>query len=198
MNQKKSKRILTELESKFWIQSMKNVRRFSKSSELRSDISFNVENIKKIRTFKDNNNQYKTLNLKNHRMGLNQSSKLALKTGGIGDSDRKTVLKLRKGKFNIDRRIDLHGFNLKEARENLLDFLIAAQSSGCRCVLIVTGRGMGQKGGMGKIKMSVPKWFNSDDFRPLILAFSKAIPKHGGEGALYVLMRKIHVNSEFI
>jgi len=190
MNQKKSKRVLTELESKFWTQSMKNVRRFSKYSELKNDISFISKNIRKDKTLSDNNNQYKKLILKNFTIDTNKSSKLELKIGGIGDSDRKTVLKLRRGKFNIDNKIDLHGFNLQEARKNLLEFLINAQSSGCRCVLVVTGRGLGQKGGMGKIKMSIPKWFNSDDFRPLILAFSKAIPNHGGDGAVYVLMKK--------
>ncbi len=57
-----------------------------------------------------------------------------------------------------------------------------------RRVLVITGKG--RDFGEGVLRDAVPRWLNEDSIRPMIRAFSHAAPKHGGEGALYVLLKR--------
>jgi DNA-nicking Smr family endonuclease len=53
----------------------------------------------------------------------------------------------------------------------------------------VTGRGLGSEGG-GVLRRQVPRWLNEPECRPHVLAFAPARRPHGGEGALYLLLRR--------
>lgn len=115
-----------------------------------------------------------------------------LDVGRINGTDRRTADRLRRGKLGLDMRLDLHGLTLEAAHRRLLGFLTAAQSSGARCVLVITGKGLrGQAGEpAGRLKAAVPRWLNEPAFRPLVVSIALAQPKDGGSGALYVLVRK--------
>ena len=76
-----------------------------------------------------------------------------------------------------------------EAHDALLHFLERAFKQGKRKVLIITGKGMTQSKS-GILKANVPRWLNEPAFRRLVLALSQARPEHGGEGALYVLLKR--------
>ena len=52
-----------------------------------------------------------------------------------------------------------------------------------------TGRGLGGQG-MGILRQVVPRWLNESPLRPLVLAIHRAQPKDGGDGALYVLLKR--------
>jgi DNA-nicking Smr family endonuclease len=56
-------------------------------------------------------------------------------------------------------------------------------------VIVVTGKGLKADGG-GVLRANVPRWLNEPDLRARVLAFAHARPKDGGEGALYVLLKK--------
>lgn len=105
--------------------------------------------------------------------------------------DRRTRSKLARGLAEIDGRIDLHGLTLERARGRLLSYLSDRHRGDARIVLVITGKGSGAGGeGRGVIRREVPLWLASPDFRPLVSGYSAAHRTHGGEGALYVRLRK--------
>jgi DNA-nicking Smr family endonuclease len=111
-----------------------------------------------------------------------------LSHGNAPDLDRATKQRMRRGKVSIEARIDLHGLTQSEAHQTLNDFLYNCRAQGLRTVLVITGKGVG---GQGVLRAVVPKWLNQDNIRKLIRAFSYAVPKDGGEGAIYVMLKRL-------
>ncbi len=101
---------------------------------------------------------------------------------------RRMKQRVAKGKHAIDARLDLHGFTQDQAHSVLLRFLRTAQDRDARLVLVITGKGRG--GEMGVLRRHVPQWLALPDFRDLIVGFEDAAIGHGGEGALYVRVRR--------
>ena len=101
--------------------------------------------------------------------------------------DRRSQIKLRRGQVDIEARIDLHGMTQGQAHQALSDFLTESRGAGRRTVLVITGKGAG---GEGVLRGAVPKWLNETSNREMIRGFSHAAPKHGGAGALYVLVKR--------
>ena len=101
--------------------------------------------------------------------------------------DRRSWLRLKRGQVVIEQTVDLHGLTQEQAHERLGRFLTEAQRSGLRCVLVVTGKGL-LHGGV--LRHMVPRWLNEGANRERVLAFAPAQPKHGGAGALYLLIRR--------
>jgi len=101
--------------------------------------------------------------------------------------DRRNWLRLKRGKIEIEGSVDLHGLTQEQAHGQLARFLADAQGAGLRAVLVVTGKG-GPQGGV--LRQMVPRWLNEGHNRQRILAIAPAQPKHGGGGALYLLLRK--------
>ncbi len=112
-----------------------------------------------------------------------------LERGAVADLDKRQAQRLKRGQLAIDGRLDLHGFTQAEAHDRLTRYLAEAQSAGKRCVLVVTGRGVGKTAG-GVLRAQVPRWLNEPANRRRVLAFDWAQPKHGGDGALYVLLKR--------
>jgi DNA-nicking Smr family endonuclease len=104
--------------------------------------------------------------------------------------DRRQAERFRKGKLAIEGKIDLHGRTQQNAHDDLLAFLRRAHAGGKRNVLVVTGKGM-TTSKTGILRQAVPRWLNEPAFRALVLAFDYAEPQHGGEGALYVLLKRV-------
>jgi DNA-nicking Smr family endonuclease len=104
--------------------------------------------------------------------------------------DRRQAERFRKGKLTIEGKIDLHGRTQQAAHDDLLHFLRRARDHGKRYVLVVTGKGM-TTSKTGILRQAVPRWLNEPGFRSLVLAFDYAEPHHGGEGALYVLLKRV-------
>jgi len=107
--------------------------------------------------------------------------------------DRRTRQKIARGKHEIDGRIDLHGHTQHEAHAALLRFLRATQAKGGKMVLVITGKGVrGEQGReRGVLRRQVPLWLALPEFRELVVGFDEAAIGHGGEGALYVRLRKM-------
>lgn len=119
----------------------------------------------------------------------------------LADFDRRALRQVASGKISIDARIDLHGLRLREARGDLRAFLLAVQAKGARTVLVITGKGdvsserdnlasaLG-KPQRGVLRRAVPQWLEEPDLRAVVLSFTTASVRHGGDGALYVQLRK--------
>jgi len=104
--------------------------------------------------------------------------------------DKSTAKRLRRGKVQIAARLDLHGLTQNEARPILEDFIERAWASNKREVLIITGKGTRADGSIGILREAVPRWLNISVNRNRITAFTHAAPKDGGEGALYVRLKR--------
>ena len=104
--------------------------------------------------------------------------------------DTRTRLRLRRGQIDIQRRLDLHGMTQVKAQDALTAFLAAAQADDLRSVLVITGKGLTRQGETGVLRREVPRWLNQPPLRSWVRAFSHAAPRDGGEGALYVLLRR--------
>jgi DNA-nicking Smr family endonuclease len=108
---------------------------------------------------------------------------------------RRLKQRVARGRDPIDARIDLHGHTQKQAHTALFRFLQRAQADGARIALVVTGKGGGRGdrdlgGERGVLKRQVPMWLALPEFRPFIVGFEEAHVGHGGEGALYVRLRR--------
>jgi DNA-nicking Smr family endonuclease len=104
---------------------------------------------------------------------------------------RRMKQRVARGKEGIDGRLDLHGLTQVEAHATLLRFLRTASSRGARLVLVITGKGArAGDGERGVLKRQVPQWLGLAEFRALVVGFEDAHVAHGGEGALYVRVRR--------
>ena len=112
--------------------------------------------------------------------------------------DRKTSLKLKKGKVEIDYKLDLHGLTQIEAKKALEEAILGAWKNRLRLILVITGKGLRQtksnglndNGATGILRRVVPEWLKETPLSNFVLAFSSAQKTHGGTGALYVLLRR--------
>lgn len=105
--------------------------------------------------------------------------------------DRANADRLKRGKHEVEARLDLHGMTQAEAHRALARFIRDARSGGKRCVLVITGRGArGMSSSGGVLKTAVPRWLDEPEFRPHLLAIATAQPRDGGSGALYVMLRR--------
>jgi DNA-nicking Smr family endonuclease len=107
---------------------------------------------------------------------------------------RRERSKLSRGKQEIDARLDLHGMTQTRAHRVLFSFLQRAHSDGCSFVLVITGKGKaGSDGERGVLRRQVPHWLSLPEFRALVVGFEEAHVGHGGEGALYVRVRRSRI-----
>jgi DNA-nicking Smr family endonuclease len=112
--------------------------------------------------------------------------------------DRQVARKLDTGKLAVEARLDLHGMKQIEAHAALRRFLKSAQASGKRHVLVITGKGAGrnearsfyEEDERGVLRQAVPHWLGLPDLAPLVVSFSPAPRRLGGDGALYVRLRR--------
>jgi DNA-nicking Smr family endonuclease len=123
--------------------------------------------------------------------------------------DRRTLRQVASGKVSIDATLDLHGLHQNAAHARLRAFLVSSQAKGHRMVLVITGKGGGprsvapqprsdrERGGggadpsaRGVLRRSVPQWLEEPEFRAVVLSYAAAGVRHGGDGALYIRLRK--------
>ena len=111
-------------------------------------------------------------------------SPVDLREGDRAGLDGRTQRRLFRGDVPIDRRLDLHGQTAARAEVKLQTFIEDAAFAGCRCVLVITGKGA------GVLKSHVPGWLKRAPLSGLVLALAQARPADGGSGAFYVLLRR--------
>ena len=78
-----------------------------------------------------------------------------------------------------------------EAKEYITNKITQCYKNNTRCILIITGKKFGSKGSEGVLRKEVPNWLNNNPLRELVLMTSWAKSQHGGQGALYVLLKNI-------
>lgn len=111
--------------------------------------------------------------------------------------DSKSYRSMQRGKLKPEGRIDLHGMTLSQAHPALVSFILSAQRSGKRLVLVITGKG-GKRAdpsdiapqNMGALKRQVPLWLGQAPVNHIVMQVSEAHLRHGGTGAYYVYLRR--------
>jgi DNA-nicking Smr family endonuclease len=106
---------------------------------------------------------------------------------------RRERSRLSKGRSEIDARLDLHGMTQTRAHRTLLTFLQRAHHDGFTFVLVITGKGVVGDAERGVLRRQVPQWLALPEFRTLVVGFEEAHIGHGGEGALYVRIRRARI-----
>ncbi len=107
---------------------------------------------------------------------------------------RRERAQLSRGRKQIDARLDLHGMTQTRAHRALFGFLQRAHGEGLTFVLVITGKGkMGVESERGVLRRQVPQWLGLPEFRSLVVGFEEAHIGHGGEGALYVRIRRSRI-----
>jgi DNA-nicking Smr family endonuclease len=116
--------------------------------------------------------------------------------------DRQTSRQLDKGRLEVEARLDLHGMRQRDAHAQLRRFLKTAQARGLRHVLVITGKGADQAASKsfyeederGVLRNAVPHWLAEPEFAALVVSFSPAPRRLGGDGALYVRLRRVRTD----
>lgn len=110
--------------------------------------------------------------------------------------ERSLLRKVKRGRRDIDGVLDLHGLTQGAAHQALLNFLHRKQNDGASLVIVITGKGA--MGGYddpdrerGVLRRMVPHWLRLADLRSIVLGFEQAAAQHGGDGALYVRLRRM-------
>ena len=108
---------------------------------------------------------------------------------------RRERAQLSRGRKEIEARLDLHGMTQARAHRALSTFLQRAHLDGLTFVLIITGKGKTGYGeaDRGVLRRQVPQWLSQPEFRTLVVGFEAAHIGHGGEGALYVRVRRSRI-----
>jgi DNA-nicking Smr family endonuclease len=119
----------------------------------------------------------------------------------VAELDRRRVRRLTSGRIEIEARLDLHGMYQSEAHARLRAFLHGCYSRGLRHVLVVTGKGVAidhhrpfeleDRRDRGVLRRNVPLWLSEPELRTIVVSFTTAHARHGGEGALYVQLRNL-------
>jgi len=114
-----------------------------------------------------------------------------------GKVDKHVVRRIKRRAQGIEARLDLHGMTQMEAHQDLRLFIRDTVARGCRCVLVITGKGgrASPEAGFrdsppGVLRRVVPQWLAAPDLSSLVAGFEPALPQHGGAGALYVQLRR--------
>jgi DNA-nicking Smr family endonuclease len=115
---------------------------------------------------------------------------LARAVPALSDIDHRTRTKLRRGRLDVDAKLDLHGMRQAEAHHALIGFLRRSQADGAKLAIVVTGKGSHADAG-GVLRRMTPLWLQAPALRDVVVGFGEASRKHGGEGALYVRIRRL-------
>jgi DNA-nicking Smr family endonuclease len=132
---------------------------------------------------------------------IHQAQQVPSRAPAQAPIEPRKVRRVARGREEIEARIDLHGMRQVEAHGALRGFLQRAFHNGFRMVLVITGKGrdtdedrhapfdMFQDRDRGVLRRNVPRWLAEPDLRMIVVGYTSAHIKHGGDGAFYVQLR---------
>jgi DNA-nicking Smr family endonuclease len=111
--------------------------------------------------------------------------------------DRRKARRIARGTDEIDARLDLHGMTQADAQWALIGFVRRCHAGGLRTLLVITGKGNAARSDgdevmprpRGVLRQNVPRWLAGPEIGSLVVSYTTAHIRHGGEGALYVRLR---------
>jgi len=177
-------------EEDIFLEKMKGVVRLKDNNKIKKNTKkTNLKNILKNKKIK------KTIKPNNKEPVLNKKEYTQQKTN-INKA-------LKRGDIIIDKRVDLHGRSVQEAEQTFYNIIIDSYKKNLRCILFITGKGLHNKENdkelseiktpklfYGKIKAAVNDWAASPKMSKYILTTERANPQNGGDGAVFIYLRK--------
>ena len=145
-----------------------------KAEKITKSLHEKVKNIPQKSTYPISSEDNKKKNNANEDLQINKS----------------TLLRLKRGKINVEAKLDLHGYSKNNAKNVVKNFIRESVSNNFRCILIITGKKNTVLGASGVLRESLPSWLKDEDISYMSLANCFATIKDGGDGARYVLLRK--------
>lgn len=151
------------------------------------------------RNEKSNSTVEKSVNVVPVPAALKKCRSRLSSASSVGNLDKRTANRLRRGQMRIEGRLDLHGHTQAEAHRAINTFIIESQRMGQRCVLIITGKGGPRENvdlglmpdrNIGVLRRNLPRWLDEPPVREIVLSVEPAQSQHGGGGAFYVLLRR--------
>ncbi|NOY16927.1 MAG: DNA mismatch repair protein MutS [Gammaproteobacteria bacterium] len=115
---------------------------------------------------------------------LTANDELSYQGNGV---QNRIMKELKRGKISVERRLDLHGQTVEQAHQSCMRFIHHCQQAQQYCLLIIHGQGYRSTGGIPVLKQHIDCWLRQHD---AVLAYCSALPRDGGKGAVYVLLRK--------
>lgn len=190
---KKKSRVLSSEEGRLWENFVSSITPIEKKDNLELRKLEVNEGYRKQNIFSSNTKIKKDLLSK-----VIKHEKKPLKIHNFSQIDRKTLKKVKNGQINPEAFLDLHGMNVETAYQKVKEFLSECSERNKRLILIITGKGKRKEQeesfwmeySIGVLKKTVPNWLREKDNNSLILGYTTAHKKHGGEGALYIYLRR--------
>jgi DNA-nicking Smr family endonuclease len=145
---------------------------------------FISKNDKKLWQFYIDNFENFTLNI--NKGELKKEVKIKEKNFTKKNNIASSYKLLKKGKIKPDGVIDLHGYSLKMAKQNLETYILKSYENNFRNILVITGKGLNNQ---GVLKKEVPVWLEEKKIKNYLISFEKAPNTNGGSGALLLRIR---------
>ncbi len=134
-------------------------------------------------------------------IGRTPARDLVEPSSSLRDADHNWLQKMRSGRVKPEGKIDLHGMTEDKAYAALNRYIEQAQGRGKRIILVITGKGskktdLGEMShsdyvrGRGILKANVPRWLSQGELAMRVISYSYANARHGGDGALYVVLKR--------
>ena len=110
----------------------------------------------------------------------------------------KDLEKIKQKNFKI-KRIDLHGYTLKEANNHIKKFILDCYVNEVTKLIVVTGKGLHSDNyknpylskDLSILKYSVPEFIKNDqELMKIILEIREAKIEDGGSGSFYIYLKK--------
>ncbi len=175
MNKIKDKNLFTQADKKAWEEYVKTGKEFYIEETLPSTVQ--TPSSAEINNISPYNNTHATNEIRSIAQG---------NTAGI---DRNTAEKLQKGLLPIDITIDLHGSTIDEAYHIVSQLINQAFNNGQRLLLVITGKGK-QGNSYETLNKMLPRFLNYPELSNKIIFFDYAQPRHGGQGAYYIYLKR--------
>ncbi len=181
---KKIHNIYTKIDNELWIEAIKDVTPLNKEKKIYLKPIYKNSTNGIIRNNTRITNTY-------------EYTKQLVRERNSNEIDHKLNKKLKQGKIKIDKQLDLHGMTQAQAYDALLSFIPQSYHQRKRCLLIITGKGSyksqnikEREQNIGILRQNTPRWLYESPFKKYVLKIEQAAHHHGGEGAIYVLLRK--------
>jgi len=98
---------------------------------------------------------------------------------------KRTVQKLKRGRFKLGAELDLHNLTLEKGHSVLLEFIAESQSMSLESVRVIHGKGLRSENGP-RLKLMTRQLLRD---HPQVLAYTSCKPADGGDGAVDVLLK---------
>ncbi len=175
------------MDKSLWKELIKSVKPLKKKVHISKTLP-----IKSIKEKKESDDMFEVSflsadDIKKIKRDVSFSSELKIANGDRVD---KTFLNnIKKGKFQIQARLDLHGMVLEKAFQSFVNFINNNFENNIRNLIVITGKGNPEYN-TGIIRQEFFKWIKLDFANDKILYVNNALPKDGGDGAFYIFLRK--------